>query len=233
MALLDDLKSDVGQIFRSVWTTRDGTTVPSNTDLKLGNDAVKLQAAVLYADLDDSTKMVDQFIPDFAAEIYKAYLHCTAKIISQAGGEITAYDGDRIMAVFLGDRKNTHAVRTALKLNYMRIELLNPAIKECYPKVDFQVQHVVGIDAGDLFVARTGIRGANDLVWVGHPANYAAKLTTISEGYSTWITEIVYKNMTDVTRYGGTDNKNMWEERTWANMGGMKIYRSNWTWRID
>ncbi len=33
--------------------------------------------------------------------LYKAYLHCAAKIISNEGGEITAYDGDRIMAYSL------------------------------------------------------------------------------------------------------------------------------------
>ena len=33
----------------------------------------------------------------------------------------------------------------------------------------------LGIDTSKLFVARTGIRKSNDLVWVGRAANYAAK----------------------------------------------------------
>jgi class 3 adenylate cyclase len=51
----------------------------------------------------------------FAAEIYKTFLHCAAKIIRSEDGVITAYDGDRIMAVFIGNAKNTSAVRAALK----------------------------------------------------------------------------------------------------------------------
>jgi class 3 adenylate cyclase len=96
MALNDDLQNEVAAIFRAAWATRDGTVVPADDSLRLRNDAVELDATVLYADLADSTKLVDGHIPGFAAEIYKTFLHCAAKIIRQEGGTITAYDGDRI-----------------------------------------------------------------------------------------------------------------------------------------
>ena len=74
-------------------------------NIQLGNDAVKLEGTVLYADLDDSTKLVDTMSPEFAAEVYKSYLVCAARIIRDQGGVITAYDGDRIMAVLSVIRK--------------------------------------------------------------------------------------------------------------------------------
>ena len=120
MSLGDDLKDKVAEIFKEKWTTRDGQVVPKSSDIQLANDAVKLDAVVLYADMSGSTKLVDNYKAHFAAEIYKSYLHCAAKIIRSEGGEITSYDGDRIMAVFLGDYKNTSAVRSALKINYAR-----------------------------------------------------------------------------------------------------------------
>ena len=52
----------------------------------------------------------------------------------------------------------------------------------------------VGIDTCELFIARTGIRGSNDLVWVGHAANYAAKLSD-RRGPPSQITEDVYKKL--------------------------------------
>ena len=55
MALSDDLNSKVKEIFRTAWSERDGVKIPEPEDLKLGNDAVKLDAAVLYADLAEST----------------------------------------------------------------------------------------------------------------------------------------------------------------------------------
>lgn len=105
MALKDDLESEVATIFRERWSTRDGTVVPDDASLKLGNDAVKLEATILYADLADSTKLVDGYKPFFAAEIYKSFLHCAAKIIEAESGTITAYDGDRIMASLSATRK--------------------------------------------------------------------------------------------------------------------------------
>src|SRR6266446_2721365 len=106
MALADDLKSETAKIFRDAWDTRDGTVVPEAEDLGLANKAVQLEATVLYADMVGSTKMVDNHKPSFAAEVYKAYLRCAAKVIASEEGDITAYDGDRIMAVFIGDAKN-------------------------------------------------------------------------------------------------------------------------------
>src|ERR1035437_2802310 len=98
MALNDDLDKEVAAIFKAAWDTRDGTLVPADDSLRLGNDGVELDATVLYADLADSTKLVAGHIASFAAEVYKTFLHCAAKIIRQEGGTITAYDGDRIMA---------------------------------------------------------------------------------------------------------------------------------------
>ena len=125
--------------------------------LGLGNDAVILDGTVLYADLDDSTNLVDHHEPGFAAEIYKTYLNCAAKVIRVEGGVITSYDGDRIMSVYIGKSKNSSAAQSALKINYTVTKIINPILKKCYPKANYCVKQVVGIDTSELFVARTGI----------------------------------------------------------------------------
>ena len=232
MSLADDLKAEVKRIFHDEqWTTRDGDVVPESDDLKLTNDAVNLDAAVLYADLCASTALVDGSKAHFAAEIYKAYLHCAAKIIRSEGGTISAYDGDRVMAVFIGDSRNTSAARTGLKINWAVKNIVNPALKEQYPKTTYEVRQTVGIDAGKLFVTRTGIRGSNDLVWVGRAANYAAKLTALSPDCPTRITGDVYKILHESLKT--SEGKSMWEARTWTDMNNLLIYRSTWSWRID
>lgn len=164
MALADDLKAAVKKTFANAWTTRDGTIVPEADSIKLANDAVKMHGVVLYADIAESTGMVDSYKSEFAAEVYKAYLHCAAKVITSEGGVITAYDGDRIMSVYIGDSKNSAAAKTALKLNYARLKIVQPALETQYPDIAFKLQQVVGVDRSELFVARTGVRGANDLV---------------------------------------------------------------------
>ncbi len=231
MSLGDDLKAQVKKIFsEQQWSTRDGQQVPESDDLTLSNDAVKLDGTVLYADLSGSTQLVDGYKAHFAAEIYKAYLHCAAKIITSEGGVITAYDGDRIMAVYIGNSKNTSAVRSGLKINYAVKNIVNPALKVQYPKSPYIVKQAVGIDTSKLFVARTGIRGSNDLVWVGRAANYAAKLTELSNDYPTRITADVYNKLPESVKT--TDGKLMWEARSWTAMNDFSIYWSSWRWPV-
>src|ERR1700737_1197460 len=151
MGLRADLEKDVAEIFKTVWSERDGTVVPTDTNLKLGNDAVKLSATVLYADLADSTKLVDAHTKPFAAEIYKTFLHCAAKIIRSEDGAITAYDGDRVMAAYIGDRKNSRGGATALRINWAMQEIIAPAKSKQYPDTKFVPKHVVGVDTSDLY----------------------------------------------------------------------------------
>jgi class 3 adenylate cyclase len=231
MSLTDELRQETEQILRERWTRRDGSVVPDTDNLKLSNDGVDLDATVLYADLAGSTVLVDTKTPTFAAEVYKSYLHCAAKIIRSEEGEITAYDGDRVMAVFIGGYKSSRAIRAAMKINYARVNIINPAIERQYPLQSNIVNHSIGIDTSKLMVARTGIRGANDLVWVGPAANYAAKLSSLDPNY-TWITKAVY-DRAEQWATEGSNGQNMWESRTWTTMGGKPIYRSNWHWRVE
>ncbi|MDP2859195.1 MAG: adenylate/guanylate cyclase domain-containing protein [Bacillota bacterium] len=226
------LKAEVEAIFATKWKRRQGRVVPDVDAITLSNDSVTLDAAVLYADLADSTGLVDGFKDWFAAEVYKAFLIAACRIIRVNGGEITAFDGDRVMAVFLGDKKNSRAAQSGLTINWAVQNIINPAIKVSYPDTGFQVKHSVGIDTSTLLVAKTGIRASNDLVWVGRAANYAAKLSTLREdGYPTFISEAVFKKLSDGAKYGGEPRRPMWERRTWSQLG-MVVYRSSWYWEM-
>ena len=231
MSLKDDITADVKSIFDTTWKERDGQVVPEDKDITLGNDAVNLDATVLYADMADSTKLVDGYKPWFAAEVYKTFLVASAKIIRNEGGFITAYDGDRVMALFIGKSKNSSAARTALKLNWAVKNIIQPVINEKYPKNPYGVRHVVGIDTSKLFVAKTGIRGANDLVWVGRAANYAAKLSALPHAFPTYITSEVHALLNDESKIG-SNGKTMWEAARWETFDNRTIYQSTWTWAL-
>lgn len=231
MSLGENFVKEVEKTFNQKWDTLQSRKVPEPGDLRLSNGARQLNGTVLYADLDASTNLVDSYKPGFAAKIYKAYLNCAAKVIQSEDGEITAYDGDRIMAVYTGDEKDTHAARSALKINYTVTEIINPILKKCHPKTKYRVKQVVGIDTSELFVASIGIRGSNDLVWVGRSANYAAKLCSLSPEYPSRITETVYNLLHESVKYSN-DGKSVWEIDGWENINGVRIYRSTWQWKV-
>jgi class 3 adenylate cyclase len=232
MALKDDLAAWVNEIISSAWTARDGNVVPDDTSkLGLKNEAITINGTVLYADLADSTKMVDTSTAKFSAEVYKTFLYCAAQIIRANDGVITAYDGDRVMAVFIGESKNSDAAKAALQIRGAVHDVITPKIQSFYSasKRDFVVSHVTGIDTSDLFVTKTGVRGANDLVWVGRAANHAAKLSAMPATYI-YITESVYKRLNAESKLAsGVD---MWTAIKWDTFDNSTIYRSGYRWSL-
>lgn len=230
MGLKDDLSAEVKSTFAQAWDVQRTERVPAPEDLRLNTNHAKdlEKATVLYADLDGSTSMVDIYKWEFSAEIYKTFLRCASQIIRSEGGAITAYDGDRVMAIFTGGTKNTDAVRCALKINYAVSEIIQPAIDAQYT-TNFKLSHVVGIDTSQLRTSRIGVRGDNDLVWIGRAANYAAKLTNES-GKPTWITKAVYDSMKDDVKFH--NGQDMWQKAYWTSMNNMEVYSSTYWWRI-
>ena len=231
MAMLTELQDEVESIFGETWDVAAGHVVPDPEDLKLSNDARHFKrATVLYADLSGSTNLVNSQPWTRAGEIYKSYLACAARIIRSEDGELTSYDGDRVMGVFVGEMQTSRAVKCGLKINWAVKNIINPTLKAQYPSSDYVVKQVVGIDTSEIRAARIGIRGGNDLVWIGRAANYAAKLTECRSDYPTWVTAEAYGVLADWAKL--SNGQTMWKEFQWTAMGNIKVYGSHWTWMI-
>jgi adenylate cyclase len=236
MALLDEIQKQTDDIVRGRWDRRDGTVVPENDDVGLGNEGVDLEATFLYADLADSTELA-VYNETIAAEVVKAYLMGTTRIIRSQDGEIRSFDGDRVMGVFHEGAKNTNAAKAGLKINHFFSQILRPAFARVYTDTfpgTFDLKQTVGIDTSKVMAVRSGIRDNNDLVWIGRAPNVAAKLSAIRDGYATYITKAVYDVLNDTSKYGGDPRRLMWEAATWnkgAAYGVTDLYRSNWTWK--
>jgi class 3 adenylate cyclase len=232
MSLREQLEKKVNDVFGSSWIHADARIVPQTKSIGLGNHGKKLTATVLYADLDESTKLVQNYRNEFAAEIYKTFLYCASRLITNEGGSIRSFDGDRVMGVFQTKSPNTDAVRAALKLKYAVDEIITPRLRSQYPGSNYTLRYTAGIDCSELLVVRGGVRDYNDLAWIGNAANIAAKLNSLSSDYPTWITHRVYNKLADEGKYGGNPRKNMWESRRWTTMNDMTIYRSSWKWVV-
>ena len=109
-------------------------------------------------------------------------------------------------------------------------QVINPAIAELYDDANYAVRQSVGIDTSELFVVRTGIRGANDLVWVGRAANHAAKLSARS-GPVSQITGEVYERLGQSSRMGD-NGQSLWSQSVAPEIGNRRIYTSNGTRKV-
>lgn len=228
MTFREELDEKVMQFARESWgDVPDGYAVPEPDDLTFGNTGRRLSACVLYADICGSTKMVDALTDTLAAEYYKAFLHCAAKIVKRNGGSITAYDGDRVMAVFLGVGKEDAAIGAALEINFAVNEIVNPQFASIYAIHHRVLQHTVGVDSGSVLVSKTGIRIDSDLVWVGAAANYAAKLNSfdgLDPNYPLRVTHEVFAKLAHSSLFG-TNGEQMWEG-PYTNIGQRQHYRT-------
>lgn len=125
MTIENDLKAHTSTLLRATWSTRDGQVVPKTEDVVLANGGVWLdEAVVLYADLFDSTTLAQKFTQKMAAKIIRAYLSSMTRLIRHNGGAVRSFDGDRVMGVFVGKRKNSAAAECALNMDWVVEEVL-------------------------------------------------------------------------------------------------------------
>lgn len=234
MTLAETIARDIGNILDAVWDIRDGQVVPHTEDVALSNGAVRLQAAFLYSDLAHSTELARRFPNSMAAKIVRAFLASMSRLIRSNGGEIRSFDGDRVMGVFIGDGKNSAAAKCALQMNHVVTQLLRPKAEAKFSSLSskgFTIRHCVGIHTGDVLVVRGGVRGHNDLVFVGSPPNLAAKLSDVrNPPYHSFITHHVYEKLNVASKYG-RDEKNMWTHQELTLSGETwDCYKSSWRW---
>ena len=234
MGLTDDIETAVREIVNADWNVRVGRTVPETEDITLSNGAVELDAVYLYADMADSTGLARDFAAKTAAKVIRSYLDATCRVIRARGGAIRSFDGDRVMAIFIGKSKNTSAAQCGLQINHVVSQIVRPAVERRFPPLEsggFTLSHCVGIASGKALIVRGGVWGHNDLVSVGRAPNVAAKLSDVRKSpYVTYVTDSVYKMMHESVKYGGERNELMWKGPLSREVGGKKIsvYKSSW-----
>lgn len=236
MSLIGEVDLNITRILQNGVTVRDGRVVPKTEDVSLTSEAVKLEAAYVYADMADSSKLAQVALPWATGKIIQCYVNTAARTLRQYGGEIRSFDGDRVMAIFVGEDKETRAVRAALALNYLVEEVLHPAIKERFEDISrsWVLKHGVGIDSGECLIMKAGVRQHNDLVSVGGAPNIAAKLSEIRGYASLYITEDVYTPMSMEVAYvdGTVRSASMWNKLGFHEVGGKRIgvFSSSYRW---
>jgi adenylate cyclase len=231
MALVDDLRKDVDGALNQAWDVRDGEVVPETEKVALAGGGVKITAAMLYADLADSTEiaMWDRRV---AAKLCKAFLACSSRLIREQGGQVRSFDGDRVMGVLLGTYKNTSAAKCALQINWAFLNLIKPKFEaqyEPFRKGTYKLAHCTGVDTSEVLAVRAGIRNNNDLIWIGSAPNVAAKMSAFRDApYFSFISGAVYDQLANEAKV--SNNQRMWEERLWTSGPIKRVFRSHWTW---
>jgi len=242
MATKEEIIKGVDDFFGGDYDITEGRVIPDVADIALGKIGKEIELAMLFIDIRESTKIVDGLRRTTAARMYKSFLWGVSKIARLNDGELRSFNGDGVLVAFIGDNKRTNAAKAALQMSWFAQKVLKPKLDAVFQNnkglsgQGIEFDFGIGVDVGKILVVRGGIRGENnnDLVWVGNATNYAVKLSGLSkEGYHIYISEDVYKNMAKSSKIQGSPERDMWESRTWTDVDGVTIYRSNWTWSLN
>lgn len=235
MAISTDVTNAVTNVIDTAWNITDGTVVPKTEDVVLRNGARKVDATYLYADLADSSNLARIMKKEVTGKVIRAYINAASRILRHYGGEIRSFDGDRVMAIFMGGSKNSNAVRGALAIQWAVSEVIHPKLIETWSDFDklWKLDHGIGIDTGEALIVRGGVRDHNDLISIGRAPNLAAKLSEIrGKTASIFITKDVY-NRCLADRKTSADGKPMWVDAGTTTIGGasVQVYSSTWHWK--
>ena len=232
MGWTDDLNSWVEDIYSTNFDVRDGYVVPDTDSVTLKDGAVRVDATFLYADLAGSSKLAQMCHWTTTAKIIRSYLHCSVKLIRAWHGQIRNFDGDRVMGVFMGAGQHNSATYCAREIDWTVNSVINPRAKTRFTSLsNYRISHCVGVDTGEARAVRAGIRDSNDLIWIGKPPSFAAKLSDIRDYPSeVFISARVYNQLSDdAKRPSGVS---IWTQKTFQFVGNSELVYSTTTTKV-
>lgn len=184
--ILSEIENEVIDVKNRDFTYLETRIVPNRNDASLTYESGKdkkgkvIETCVLFVDMRNSVALTQRHHRLTMGKIYTAFTKAVLKLAKYHGGHTRNIIGDRVMIVFPTDNCFVNAIDCAISINHISSKVIDKQFN-----VDFKCG--IGIDYGKLHVIKVGIqRNGNEngenkgLVWVGHPANLASRLTDVA-----------------------------------------------------
>lgn len=194
----------------------DSELPPTIEQLEDNNRTYSIMAAILFIDIRKSTYLTENSQAKSMVKIYRSFMRMAVDCVRKNGGVTRQFLGDRIMGVFIDsadkngnivDSAADKAINAARSLQTVIDYSLNKYLKtNVNGKV---IECGIGIDYGKVLVTQVGMYGLEsdenrenevDCVWVGNTTNYASKYSDIASGGEIFISDNVFKQMSDEYR---------------------------------
>lgn len=186
---------------------------PTLEQMENNNKTYSITAAILFIDIRKSTYLTENSQAKSMVKIYRSFMRMAVDCVRKSDGVTRQFLGDRIMGVFIDtkdeagatiDKAVDKAVNAARSLQTVIDFSLNKYIKN---NVNGKIIECgIGIDYGKVLVTQVGMYGVEsdeskedevDCVWVGRTTNYASKYSDIASGGEIFISNNVYKNLSE------------------------------------
>lgn len=198
--------------------------MPDITRLEIGS-AKKMTTSVLFFDIAKFTTTTSHLPQEYTLYLLNLIIPTVMRIVRHCGGTVEKNTGDGIMAIFGTETldKTTiarEAIEAALLIKHFMIKDIQDHFSSLgLPDLNFRI----GIDMGELLIARIGYNNNTFLTAVGNAANRASKLQALAETNGICIGESIVHNIHSNLHqycYQGSD-----ESWNWTLQGSNTAYR--------
>lgn len=193
MATNQETLDKVDEYLNEAYVQEETRVVPKRTDLTFGNTAKKIShAVVVYIDMRKSRQILSDATTFWSVKIHRAFLLALTHCVEKRDGHMRSFNGDGIMAFFVGEKAASRAVRAAMDTKGFVLEINKHLEAEGIDEIDFGI----GIAQGGILVAKSGKSGDDwtkqDLIWVGLPVYLAVELSELGgKSNNIWISNNV------------------------------------------
>lgn len=186
---------------------------PTIEQLEDNNKTYSIMAAILFIDIRKSTLLTESSHAKSMVKIYRSFMRMAVECVRKNDGVTRQFLGDRIMGVFIDSVDENGGV------SFKAVDKAINAARSLQTVIDYSLnKHLksnvngkmiecgIGIDYGKVLVTQVGMYGVEqdenkenevDCVWVGNTTNYASKYSDIASGGEIFISENVYKNLSE------------------------------------
>ncbi|MCK5663761.1 MAG: hypothetical protein KAI17_09755, partial [Thiotrichaceae bacterium] len=153
--------------------------------------------ALLFTDIQDFTRLSENFEPEKIMKYLSEYFQTISKVIIETNGTVDKYIGDGVMAFWgapIDDEDHVfHACQAAIKVRVALKQLNRKWQKEGKPSVITRF----GISSGRVIVGNVGSDDRLNYTSLGDPVNLASRLENLNKSYDTGImvSEFVYEKV--------------------------------------
>lgn len=239
MATNQETLDKLSEYLNQSYVQEDTRIVPKRTDLTFGNTVKKLSfAVVLYVDMRKSRKILSDATTFWSVKVHRAFLLALTHCVEKRDGHLRSFNGDGIMAFFVGENASSRAVRAAMDTKGFVLKLNELLEKKGLNPIDFGI----GIAQGAVMVAKSGKAGDDftkqDLIWVGLPVYLAVELSDYAKSpRNIWISNNVRSSIgkesyLDVVY--DKDGDSMWvkESRKFKSVGEKEVRATSWYFNV-
>ncbi len=152
------------------------------------------QVSILFADVRDFTPLAEKLSPEQVVQILNDYLNVVADAINEAGGIISQFQGDNVMAIFNVPISQPDHARQAVQAG-IALQQAVAAYRVQRPPEESRLDFGVGISTGSALVGNVGAHWRYTYTAIGDTVNLAARITGAVPPGEIWLSQETYEQL--------------------------------------